>query len=128
MNESDFERLAPSEQAVLDRSFQPRLSEKRSRNIVLSTLMTAGGVALLALYGVGLFAITAILLVIILVSVVEKVSYSREILEYKSVVRTLVNRIEELEGTELTPLGAHPAARAKLKAERASAQAQLVPP
>jgi hypothetical protein len=46
MTEQDFEALVLAERRVLDRSFQPKLSEKRTRNIALSALITAAGLAL----------------------------------------------------------------------------------
>jgi hypothetical protein len=117
MTEHDFDTLATGERQVLDRSFQPKLSEKRTRNIALSALMTAAGLALVWIYGVSAPAITGISLVILVVSAVEKVSYAREILVYKSLVRKLVHRVEELQQIELTPLEGHPAARAQRRAE-----------
>jgi len=117
MTEQDFETLATGERQVLDRSFQPKLSEKRTRNIALSALMTAAGLALVWVYGLSTPAITGISLVIVMVSAIEKVSYAREILVYKSLVRKLVNRVEGLQEIEITPLEGHPAARAKRRSE-----------
>jgi hypothetical protein len=123
MTEHDLATLAPGESKVLDRSFQPKLSEKRTRNILLSALMTAAGLALVWTYGVGTPAITGISLVILVVSAIEKVSYAREILVYKSLVRKLVNRVEGLQEIELTPLEGHPAARAERRARLHEAHA-----
>jgi len=123
MTEHDFATLAPGERKVLDRSFQPRLREKRTRNILLSALMTAAGLALVWTYGVGTLAITGISLVILVVSAIEKVSYAREILVYKSLVRKLVHRVEGLQEIELTPLEGHPAARAERRARLDEAHA-----
>jgi hypothetical protein len=117
MTEHDVETLALGERQVLDRSFQPQLSEKRTRNIALSALMTAAGLALFLAYGVSTLAITGISFVIVVISAIEKVSYAREILVYKSLVRKLVNRVEGLQEVELTPLEGHPAARAKRRSE-----------
>lgn len=121
MNEVDIERLSRAEQRVLDRSFQPALSEKRTRNVVLSAFMTLCGVALFSAYGVGIAAITLMSLVLIVVSAVEKITYAREILVYKSLVRSLVNKLEELQDIERTPLDGHPAARARRRARDAEA-------
>jgi len=123
MTEHDFDTLAPGERLVLDRSFQPKLSEKRTRNIALSALMTAAGLALFWTYGVSTLAITAISLVILVVSAIEKVTYAREILVYKALVRKLVHRVEGLQDTELTPLEGHPAERLKRRSEIARAHA-----
>ncbi len=88
------------------------------RNVVLSALMLFTGLVMFSSYGVGLLAITAVALVIVVVSAVEKISYAREILMYKSLVRALARRLEEVQGIEMTPSGGHPAERAKLAAER----------
>jgi hypothetical protein len=119
MNESDIEELSPNEQHVLDKSFQSALREKRVRNVLLSAGMTLIGVALFWFYGIGVTAITAMSLVIVAVSAVEKVSYAREILVYKSLVRSLVHKLEDVQHLEPTPLDGHPAARARLRARRA---------
>ena len=124
MKELDFQTFAAGETKVLDHSFQPKLSEKRTRNILLSALMTAAGLALVSAYGVGLVTITGISLVILVISAVEKVTYAREILVYKSLVRKLVNRVEQLEHTELTPLEGRPSERAKRRSEIEHADAQ----
>jgi hypothetical protein len=76
-----------------------------------------GDAALVWMYGAGTLAITGISLVILVVSAIEKVSYAREILVYKSLVRKLVNRVETLQEVEFTPLEGHPAERAKRRAE-----------
>jgi hypothetical protein len=123
VNETDIEELGANEQLVLDRSFQSALREKRVRNVVLSAGLTLTGVALFALYGVGTTAITAMSLLIVAVSAVEKVTYAREILVYKSLVRSLVHKLEGLQHLEPTPLDGHPAARARLRARRAEPHA-----
>ena len=130
MKQLDIQNLAPRERELLDLSFQSGLKEKRVRTVLLSALMLFTGLLLFSSYGVGLIAITAIALVIVVVSAIEKISYAREILTYKSLVRALVRRLEEVQGIEMTPLGGHPAARAKRAAEsdRAALEHQLPPP
>ena len=121
MNETDIEELNANEQQVLDRSFQSALSEKRVRNVLLSAGMTLIGVALFWVYGIGATAIAAMSLVIVAVSAVEKVTYAREILVYKSLVRSLVHKLEGLQHLEPTPLDGHPAARARRRARTTEA-------
>lgn len=123
VKELDIQNLGPRERELLELSFQSGLKEKRVRNVLLSALMLFAGLVLFSSYGVGLFAITAIALVIVVVSAIEKISYAREILLYKSLVRALVRRLEEVQGIEMTPLGGHPAERAKRAAESARASA-----
>lgn len=119
MNETDIEELGTNEQHVLDKSVQSTLRDKRVRNVVLSAGMTLTGVALFWFNGFGTTAIAAMSLVIVAVSAVEKVTYAREISVYKSLVRSLVNKLEGLQNLEPTPLDGHPAARARLRARTA---------
>jgi len=119
VNETDIEELGVDEQRVLDRSFQSALREKRVRNVLLSTGMTLTAVAMFSIYGLGVVAITTMSLVIVAVSAVEKITYAREILVYKSLVRSLVHKLEEVQHIEPTPLDGHPAARALRRARQA---------
>ncbi len=116
MKERDIKELGAQEQAMLERSFQPALSDKRVRNVLLSTGMTIAAVAVFSIYGASIVAITAIALVIVAVSAAEKVSYARELLAYKSLVRSLVHKLEDVQGIEPTPLEGHPAERANRQA------------
>jgi hypothetical protein len=81
--------------------------------------MTLTGVILFSVHGAGIMTITMISLVIVAVSAVEKVTYAREILVYRSHVRSLVNKLERLQNLEPTPLDGHPAARARFRARGA---------
>lgn len=119
MKTSAIHELSADEQTVLDRSFQSALREKRVRNVLLSAGMTLTGVALFWFYGMGPTAITAMAVVILAISALEKVTYAREILVYKSLVRSLVHQLEALQHLEPTPLDGHPAARARLRERRA---------
>jgi pimeloyl-ACP methyl ester carboxylesterase len=117
VKELDIQNLGQRERELLELSFQSGSKEKRVRNAVLSALMLFVGLLLFSSYGVSLLALTAIALVIVVVSAIEKISYAREIVTYKSLVRALVRRLEEAEGIEMTPSRGHPAERAKLAAE-----------
>lgn len=119
MKELDIKNLGPREQELLELSFQSGLREKRVRNVVISALTLLVGLLLFSSYGVGLLAITSMALVIVVVSAVEKISYAREIIMYKSLVRALARRLEEVQGIELTPLEGHPAERARRAAQAA---------
>jgi hypothetical protein len=109
MQEVDIKDLGPREQALLELSLQSGLKERRVQNTILSALMLFTGLLLFSSYGVSLLALTAITVVIIVVSAIEKISYAREILIYKSLVRALARRLESVQGMELTPLAGHPA-------------------
>ena len=113
MKELDIQSLGPSEQKLLELSFQPGHTEKRVRNILWSALIVFAGLLLFSLYGLGLRAITGFALLIVVISAIEKITYAREILHYKSLVRALARRLEEVQGLELTPSGGRPAAAAR---------------
>ena len=101
--------LDDDEKRLLDLSFQPGLTEKRVRNILINFFLVLTALLLFASYGIGLIWLTAMAGVILIVSAVEKVSYARTMLHYKSLVRKLVLRLEEIEGSPQTALGSHPA-------------------
>jgi hypothetical protein len=97
MIEQDKKRLSPAERNVLGLSLAPPIKDRRIREILLSAGTALLGVGLIAGFGIGLTAITAMSLVLILISAVEKISYSKEIFVYRSLVRELTVRIDELE-------------------------------
>jgi hypothetical protein len=103
--------LDDDEKRLLDLSFQPGLTEKRVRNIIINFFLVLIALLLFASYGIGLIWLTAMAGTILVVSAIEKVSYARSMLHYKSLVRKLVHRVEELEGSKPTAMGSHPARR-----------------
>lgn len=105
MIEQERMELDREEKRALGLSMQPGLSDKRTRNILLSGGASLLGVYLFAVYGVGMTFITAMATALIVIAAIEKLSYSREILIYRSLVRRLTQRIEDLESEEeVTPL------------------------
>ncbi|HEX2732024.1 MAG TPA: hypothetical protein VHM70_10470 [Polyangiaceae bacterium] len=110
MTKQEIMRLGAAEQNVLGLSLRPGLSDKRIRNILISGSLCLLGVAVVSLVGVGIGAITSIALAIIVISVAEKISYSREILVYKSLVRNLVQRVDELDKPDAGVLREHASA------------------
>ena len=125
----DVMMLDADEKRVLDLSFQPGLSEKRVRNILINFFLVLIALLLFASYGIGLIWLTALAGTILIVSAVEKVSYARSMLHYKSLVRKLVHRVEELEGLAPTAMGSHPAQRVErqLELDRPREQHPAVP-
>lgn len=111
MDNRDVMMLDSDEKRLLDLSFQPGLTEKRVRNILINFCLALIALLLFTSYGIGLLWIAAMTGTILVVSAVEKVSYAREMLHYKSLVRKLVHRVEELEGSKPTAMGSHPAQR-----------------
>lgn len=117
MENRDVLMLDADERRLLDHSFQPGLTEKRMRNIVINFVLVLAALALFTAYGIGMFWLAGVAGTILVVSAVEKVSYAREMMHYKALVRKLVHRVEHLEGSSLTALGSHPAARAERQLE-----------
>lgn len=117
MENRDVLMLDDDEKRLLDLSFQPGLTEKRVRNILINFFLVMAALLLFASYGIGLIWLTAMAGAILIVSAVEKVSYARTMLHYKSLVRKLVHRVEELEGSPQTALGSHPAQQLERKLE-----------
>jgi hypothetical protein len=111
MENRDLTMLTNDEQRVLDLSFQPGLSERRMRTILINAFLVLVALALFVTYRIGVIWISGVAAAILVVSAVEKISYARAMLHHKSLVRKLVNRVEQLEGTTPTALGSHPAAQ-----------------
>lgn len=124
----DVMMLDADEKRLLDLSFQPGLSEKRLRNILINLFLAATALLLFASYGIGLIWLTAMAATILVVSAVEKVSYVRTMLHYKSLVRKLVHRMEELEGSAPTAMGSHPAHRVERQLQLDHAREQHATP
>jgi Flp pilus assembly protein TadB len=117
MENRDLTMLTEAEQKVLDLSFQPGLSERRMRNIAINAFLVLVALVLFVAYQVGVIWISGVATAILVVSAVEKFSYARVMLDQKSLVRKLVNRVEQLEGSNPTVLGTHPAARMRRQLE-----------
>jgi hypothetical protein len=101
--------LNEDERKALDLSFEPGLSERRVRNIVINFFLVLTALILLLGYGIGVVWMAGVAGSILVVSAIEKVSYARAMLSYKSLVRKLVARVEELETTAQGGLDGHPA-------------------
>ena len=110
MKDEDVMQLDASERKVLDLSFQTGLTESRIRNIVINSSLAAVAVILSAVYGIPPVWLVALTVIILLIAALEKISYARALLHYRSLVRKLVYRVEQLEGAPATALGSHPAA------------------
>ena len=124
MKEIDIQKLGQRERTLLELSFRPGQSEKRVRNILWSALLVFAGLLLFSRHGSGLRAITGFAVVVVIVSAIEKLTYAREIWSYKSLVRALTHRLEEVQGIELTPSGGRPADSSRRAARREGAHAE----
>lgn len=71
--------------------------------MVLTTLVTLTALAVFSVYGLERLPIAAMAILVIAVLVSEKISYFREIRTYRSLVRGLALRVEQLQATEPRP-------------------------
>jgi hypothetical protein len=102
MDDSNHLGLSSFEQQLLNDSFGTGKNVRRIRGIVLSGGIGVAGLALFPLFGFG-FQLLATLFVLTLVfSIFEKLSYTRAMSNYDSLIRKLVHRVEKLEGLPLT--------------------------
>jgi hypothetical protein len=97
MQDLSIRNLGVKEQQALASSFQPAMRRRGMRNLVLSTLVVITGVVVFSIFGVERVPLAAMAAFIVAVLVSEKISYFREIRAYKSLVRAMVLRIEQLE-------------------------------
>ena len=111
MEDQDVVKLDKSERKLLDLSFETGFSESRIRNIVINLGFASAAVILAAVYGIRVPWLVAFSVAILVISAIEKISYARTLLHYDSLVRKLVHRVEQLEGTRPTAFGSQPAAR-----------------
>jgi len=123
VKDQDVMQLDESERKVLDLSFQLGLTERRIRNISINASLACAAVVLSAVYGIPMLWLVALTVIILIISALEKISYARALLHYRSLVRKLVYRVEQLEGAPATALGSHPAAtlERRLELDRPSA-------
>ncbi|HWO09590.1 MAG TPA: hypothetical protein VNN80_08935 [Polyangiaceae bacterium] len=109
MESRDVMMLDEGERKALDYSYEPGLSERRVRNIVINFFLVLTALVLLFAYGIGVMWMAGVAGAILVVSAIEKVSYARAMLSYKSLVRKLVARVEELEKAGQSELSSPPA-------------------
>jgi hypothetical protein len=93
MERGDVEALTPREEQVLNLSFRPGLSEKRIRNTVASSVVVLVAIIATAAFGLSAPAMALVAGAIVVVSMIEKITYSREMMDYKGLVRRLVHRM-----------------------------------
>lgn len=104
MLKQDILALSPREKRVLVDSFYEGVSPRRVRGVVLSVLIVLVGVVLFVSFSAGEIFLAGLTIATVLVSAAEKLVYQRSMVAYESLVRKLVNRVETLEGVELTPI------------------------
>src|SRR5690606_34062608 len=88
-----------AEVEAIDNSMRRDELSRRTRGIVLSSLVVAGGVVIFLTYGFGPVFLALLTLGTLIVSVAEKITYQRRMLHYESVIRKLLARVR----TDSTP-------------------------
>lgn len=104
MLKADINVLNERERDALKLSFHPGMTHRNVRTILLSSSLVVLGVALFALYGAGVELMTGLAVAAIGISAIEKITYTRAMENYESVVRKLTHQLERLEGTSLSPI------------------------
>jgi hypothetical protein len=110
MKPADIHELDELEKRLLEASFDPAHDERKTWRIVVDSVIVAGIVISLAVWSAPLILMVVVALTYLLVATLEKASWQRQLLAYRSVVQKLVHRIESLEGVPLTPDGVSPTA------------------
>jgi hypothetical protein len=108
MIKSDISMLTESERELLDHSFHPEQMDRRTRGIMLSVLVVVAAVTSLGVYGLSAEWFAGVTIAVLAVSTLEKILYQRAMLNYESLIRKLVHRVEKLEGVKLTPENTDP--------------------
>jgi hypothetical protein len=108
MKQQDIEMLSPSERELLDASFQPDRVRLRYRSILIGAGVMLAGIFIAAASGLGAIYLALIGAGFVIAAAAEKLTYARVMLQFEGLVQKLAHRIEQLEGTRLTPLEGEP--------------------
>lgn len=95
--ESERYDLTVTERLLLERSFDTALTRRRVRLVVVSAVVLAGALIVLSPLVQSWRFLLFFAVAYILVTAWERVAYARTILAYKSLIRKLAGRIEEVE-------------------------------
>ena len=110
MQDQDVMALDESERKLLDLSFQRGLVERRMLNIAFDVAVPSAVVIIATAYGLRSGWLAAVAEALLVIAGLETISYARGLMHITTLGRKLVHRGEQLEGTQQTGLGAHPAA------------------
>jgi len=108
MKPADIVQLNELEKKLLEASFDPDYDERKTWRIVVDSTIVAVIVISLAVWSAPPILFVVVTLTYLLVATLEKASWQRQLLGYRSVVQKLVHRVEALEGIPLTPDGVSP--------------------
>lgn len=95
--ESERYGLTVTERLLLERSFDTTLTRRRVRLVVVSAVVLAAALIVLSPLVQSWRFLLFFAVAYILVTAWERVAYARTILAYKSLIRKLARRIEEME-------------------------------
>lgn len=91
--------LTPLEEDILAISHDAATTKRRIGLVVISGLAAGAGLTTVSILYQSWKLVLGVSLVYIVLTVLEKVAYGRAVLGYKSVIRKLAARVEELERT-----------------------------
>ena len=113
MRSADIAQLNELERRLLEASFDPDNDERKTWRIVVDSLVMAVIIISLAVWSAPMILVVIVTLTYLLVATLEKASWQRQLLGYRTVVQKLVHRVESLEGVPLTPDGVSPSLRSE---------------
>lgn len=92
--------LTKLEEEILQRSRDPEVTQRRRRMILVTGVCAAAFLVWAAFARQSWQLVLVVSLVYVAVTMCEKVAYANAVLAYKSVIRKLSERIEELESSQ----------------------------
>ena len=101
MRSADIAQLNELERRLLEASFDPDNDERKTWRIVVDSLVMAVIIISLAVWSAPMILVVIVTLTYLLVATLEKASWQRQLLGYRTVVQKLVHRVESLEGVPL---------------------------
>ena len=113
MRSADIAQLNELERRLLEAAFDPDNDERKTWRIVVDSLVMAVIIISLAVWSAPMILVVIVTLTYLLVATLEKASWQRQLLGYRTVVQKLVHRVESLEGVPLTPDGVSPSLRSE---------------
>lgn len=106
-NHAKLADLDEAEVEAIDNSMRKDELVRRTRGIILSTLVVVGGVVIFLGYGFGPVFLALLTLGTLVVSAAEKITYQRRMLHYESVIRKLLARVRTDAAPNVNDLAKH---------------------
>jgi hypothetical protein len=113
MKTQDVAQLDDLEKKMLEAAFDPSFDERKTWRIAVDSTIVAAIVIGLAVWDAPKILLVVVALTYLLVATLEKASWQRSLLAYRSLTQKLVHRLESIEGVSLTPDGVSPMAHSE---------------